>query len=243
MNPKENNIEQQEKDKACAKAMQSNDNAQAKIAFNQLHKRYETPLFYFAMRYVSLNKETAEDLVQEIFAKIWEKIGSYDFSTAVSTWMYKVATNHIIDYKRKQKIEVLNIDSLRSEFGGDEDVNEVSFQIEDRFTDTFKMVLKKERATAVLDALYNGVKSEDAKQVIALIFLDDMSYEKVAEQTQMPIGTVKALMFRAKAEMKKYLSVESRDFSYGRVIKEKIVFKKSKEEEEEVELEELIETE
>lgn len=238
MTTRTENIEQQEKDKACAKAMQSNSPARAKVAFNQLHKRYESPLFFFTMRYVKMNKETSEDLVQEIFAKVFEKIGSYDFSTAVSTWLYKVATNHIIDYKRRQKVEVLNIDSLRSEYGGDEDVNEFSFQIEDKFSDTFKLVLKKERATAVLDAIHNGIRSEDAKQIISLIFLDDLSYDKVSEQTKMPLGTVKALMFRAKAEMKKYLSVESRDFSYGRVCKKRVVLKESKEEEVEIELEE-----
>lgn len=238
---KTSNIEQQEKDKLCAKAMQSNNPAKAKIAFNQLHKRYKDPLFFFTMRYVKMNKETTDDLVQEIFVKIWEKIEKYDFSNALSTWMYKVATNHIIDYKRRQKVEVLNFDSLKilGDDGSEED--SMSFQIEDKSTDTFILVVKKERALAILDALKNGVKSEDAKQIIALIFLDDMSYEKVSEQTRLPLGTVKALMFRAKSEMKKYLSVESRDFSYGRVVKKKTKIKESAEVEVEEELEEELE--
>src|ERR1035437_3126392 len=198
MNTKAENIEQQEKDKVCAKAMQSSNKAKSTVAFNQIYERYKSPMFFFTAKFVKMNKETTDDLVQEIFMKILEKIETYDFSTVLTTWMYKVATNHIIDHKRKQRIEVLSIDSLRSEFGEDESVNEVSFQIEDKFTDTFKLILKKERALAVIDAL-NGVKSEDAKQIISLIFLDDMSYEKVAEQINMPLGTVKALMFRAKS--------------------------------------------
>ncbi len=237
MNTKAENIEQQEKDKVCAKAMQSNNPAKAKVAFNQIHKRYQSPLFYFTLKFVKMNKETTDDLVQEIFMKIWEKIGSYDFSTALTTWMYKIATNHIIDHKRKQRVEVLNLDSLRSEFGEDESVNEVSFQIEDKGTDTFKSILKKERALILTEAI-NNLESEEAKQVIALIFFDDMPYEKVAEQTKLPLGTVKNLMFRAKAEMKKYLSVESRDFSYGRVIKKKVKLKESAEVELEEEFEE-----
>jgi RNA polymerase sigma-70 factor (ECF subfamily) len=171
-----------------------------------------------------MNKETANDLTQEIFVKVWEKIGQYDFSTVFSTWLYNVAKNHVIDFKRKQKIEVLSMESLRSEFGGDEDVSEISFQLEDKSADTFQGVIKSERAKAVLDALNNAVTSEDAKQVIALIFLADMSYEKVALQVNKPIGTVKALMFRAKDEMKKYLSVKSRDFEYGRICTTKIKF-------------------
>lgn len=239
MNTKAENIEQQEKDKACAKAMQSNNPAKAKIAFNQIHKRYESPLFYFTSKFVKMNKETTDDLVQEIFVKIWEKIGSYDFSTALTTWMYKVATNHIIDHKRKQKVEVLNLDTLGSRMiGGEEDAEStMTFQVEDKSTDTFKSILKKERALFVAEAI-NSLESEEAKQVISLLFFDDMPYEKVAEQTKLPLGTVKNLMFRAKAEMKKYLSVESRDFSYGRVIKKKVKIKESSEIEMEEEFEE-----
>ena len=65
------------------------------------------------------------------------------------------------------------------------------------------------------------------REIIQLIFIDDISYEKVAEQVEMPIGTVKALMFRAKIEMKEFLSVKSRDFEYGRILKEN-PFKKLK---------------
>jgi RNA polymerase sigma-70 factor (ECF subfamily) len=209
------NIEQVEKDKACAIAMQSSNKAKAQDAFNQIYKRYKGAIHFLALKFVKLNEETAEDLTQEIFVKVFEKIGSYNANEAVfSTWLYKIANNHLIDYKRKTKVEVMSIESLKSEFGGDDDVAEISFQLEDKSADTFRTVVKAERAVAVLDALQNGVKSEDAKQIITLIYLDDMAYDKVAEKMKMPIGTVKALMFRAKKELKEYLSVRSRDFSY-----------------------------
>lgn len=202
-------------DKANAKAMQSSNKGKAQTAFNQIYKRYKSPIFFMALRYVKMNQETAEDLTQEIFVKIWEKVDSYNFSVAFSTWFYNLAQNHLIDYKRRQKVEVLSMETLRSEYGGDEDVNEIAFQLEDKSADTFNDVIRGERAEAVMDALNKGVKSEDAKQIITLIFLDDMSYEKVAEKVKMPLGTVKAIMFRAKTEMKEYLSKKSRDFSYA----------------------------
>ena len=232
MNLKELKIEQQEKDKLCVKAMQSNNPAKAKIAFNQLYKRYEPGLLFFVMPYIKNNKETAEDLVQEIFMKVFKKIDTYNFENAVSTWLYKIAKNHIIDHKRREKYEVFNLESLK--IIGDEDSHSDSdsmpFQIEDKSRDTFILVIKKERATAVIDALNKGVRSENAKQVISLIFFDDLSYEEVAEQIKLPISTVKNLIFRAKAEMKEYLSVKSRDFSYGAVCKKRTTLKESKKE-------------
>jgi RNA polymerase sigma-70 factor (ECF subfamily) len=85
------NTVQVEKDKACVIAMQSNNKAKAQDAFNQIYKRYKSPIFYEVLKFVKMNKETATDLTQEIFVKVWEKIGSYDFSVAFSTWMYNVA--------------------------------------------------------------------------------------------------------------------------------------------------------
>lgn len=202
-------------DKVNAKAMQSTDKAKAQSAFNKIYKRYKSPIFYMALRYVKLNKETADDLTQEIFVKIWENIHSYNFSVAFTTWFYNLAKNHLIDHKRKQNVEVLSMETLRSEFGGDEDVNEISFQIEDKSVDTFKSLVNSERAKAVRDAIDNGVKSEDAKKVIILIFMEDMPYQDAANQLGMPLGTVKAIMFRAKTEIKKFLSKEERDFNFA----------------------------
>lgn len=214
-------IEQAKVDKANIIAMQTGTQAEKANAYNQLYKRYNAPIFYEVMKYVRMNKELSEDLTQEIFVKLFEKASTFDFSVQFSTWLYNVAKNHVIDHKRKHKVEVLSVETLSSEFGGDEDVSDVAFQLEDKSADTMNMVIKAERATAVLDALNNGVQSEDGRQILTLIYLDDMAYDKVAELKKMPIGTVKAIMFRAKGEMLKYLSVKSRDFEYGRVCKKR----------------------
>ena len=215
-------IEQSEKDKACVIAMQSSNKAKAQDAFNQLYKRYKSPIYYEVLRMIKMDKENANDLTQEIFVKVWDKIGQFNFSVVFSTWLYSIAKNHVFDFKRKQNVEVLSMETLRSEFGGDEEVNELSFQLEDKTVNTFQGIVRTERAKAVLDALNNGIKSNDAKDVIALIFMKELSYEEVAEIKKMPLGTIKALMFRAKEEMKKYLSIESRDFEYGRISKKRL---------------------
>jgi RNA polymerase sigma factor (sigma-70 family) len=207
-------------DKANAKAMQTGNSAVAQNAFNKIYKRYKSPIFYTALRFVKMNEETAKDLTQEIFVKIWEKVHLYDFSTAFSTWFYNLAKNHLIDYKRKQNVEVLSMETLRSEFGGDEDVNEIAFQIEDKSMDTFKSLVKSERAGAVREAI-ESIKNEESRNVINLIFMNDMPYKDAADQLGLPLGTVKAIMFRAKKELKDFLSKKKTYYSLEELCVEK----------------------
>lgn len=221
-NKKAKQAEQVAFDKACVVAMQTGNSTDAGNAFNQLYKRYSKAITFEVMKFIKADKEVIEDLTQEIFIKVFEKIKTYDFSVVFSTWLYKIAHNHAIDYKRKDKVEVLSVEQLSKGFGNDEEAGELSFQLEDLNVEAFHGLERKERAEMVLDAVSNGIKSDDARQVVTLIFLNDMSYEKVAETTKMPIGTIKALMFRAKDEMKKYLSVKRKDFEYGRICSTKL---------------------
>ncbi len=209
-------IEQIEADKYNALAMQIGNKVEAQDAFNQIYKRYKNPLFYEALKFVKMDEESAKDMNQEIFAKVFEKINLYDFSTAFSTWLYNLAKNHLIDVKRKHKVEVLSVDSLMSEHGGDDSMNEIAFQIEDKDTNLFKNYIQNERAEQAIAAL-NSIKSELGKQIITLIFIEEESYENTAIQLGLPIGTVKGLMHRSKAEMKKFLINKSTEFEYGRI--------------------------
>jgi RNA polymerase sigma factor (sigma-70 family) len=205
---------QAELDKKFAKIMQTGSKAEAQKAFGEIYKRYKAPLFFKVIMKAVNNKEVAEDLEQEIFAKIFMNIGQYNFSTALSTWMFNIAQNHVVDYIRTQKYEILSIEGLKTEYGSDDDVSEMFFQIEDKSEDTFKSVVRNERAEAVLKALEDGVSSADGKKVIRMIYLEELSYEEVSEKMNMSLGTVKSLMFRAKGEMKKFLSRKCLDFTY-----------------------------
>lgn len=205
---------QAELDKQFAKTMQTGNKSSAEKAFMEIYKRYKSPIFFKVIMKAVNNKEIAEDLLQEIFAKIFMNIGQYNFSTALSTWMFNIAQNHVVDYIRTQKYEILSIEGLKTEYGSDDDVSEMFFQIEDKSEDTFKSVVRNERAEAVLKALENGVSSDEGKKVIRMIYLEELSYEEVSEKMNMSLGTVKSLMFRAKGEMKKFLSRKCLDFTY-----------------------------
>lgn len=213
-----------ELDKVLARIMQNGTSAEAQAAFNQIYSRYKSPIFYHSFRFLGGSQEDSQDAVQEIFARVFNKIGTYDFSTALSTWMYSIATNHLIDMKRKSKLEVFSIDNLITSEKGEDSTSDFSFQIEDHSTNTFSTVLRKERAIAVRAALAH-LKSDLAREVIDLIFIQELPYEEVAAQLNTPIGTIKGLMHRSKELMKDFLSKESLDFHFGRVFTDKKVFK------------------
>lgn len=205
---------QMEIDFAFAKVMQGEDRVRAEAAFTQLYMRYKRNIHFMALKFAKNNQEIAEDMVQEIFNKVWEKRMSYNGINAFSTWLFNIASNHLKDMVRKRTSEVLSIESLKSEFSGDEDFAESFFQIEDKSSDTFLEVIKQERAQAVRQAL-DDLGSDKKKQVMTLLYLNDMSFEEVSKHMEMPQGTVKALMVRAKAEMKEFLSRKKMDFNYA----------------------------
>lgn len=206
--------EQAKLDKELAHIMQTGKRALAEKAFVQIYQRYKSPLFFKVILKAVRNEDVAEDLTQEIFAKIFMNIKQYDHSTALSTWMYNLAKNHVIDHIRRQKYEVLSLEGLKSEFGNDDDVSEMVFQIEDKSSDTFAELVKGERAEFVRQAFRKGVKSPEARRVIRMIFLEELSYEETSQRMKLPLGTVKCLMHRAKGEMKDFLSRKSLDFTY-----------------------------
>jgi RNA polymerase sigma-70 factor (ECF subfamily) len=209
------NPAQAEKDKACVKAMCGKNKAKAQLAFNEIYARYKSAVMYkVAMRFVKNNKEKAEDLTQEIFEKVYVKIKTYDFSTCFSTWLYTVALNHCRDYKRTERYEILSVETLKAEFNGDEDASEVAFQIEDKSEDVFKTIVKMENSELINRAIGRGIMSSKGRRVIRLIFLKELTYEEVSDRMNLPLGTVKAFMFRAKQDLKDYLSKKTRDFQY-----------------------------
>lgn len=217
--------EQVIKDQACAQAIQAqyNDNlagnkkatvkAKAQDAFNQIYRRYKSPIFYLALRFVKMNNEIAEDLTQEIFVKVYNKIQSYDPNTTFSTWLYTIAKNHCRDYKRTEKYEVMSVETLRTEYGGDEDVNESSFQLHDKSEDVFRTIIKSENVSLINRAIKKGIISSKARRVIRLIFLKELSYEETSQRMNLPLGTVKAFMFRGKKDIREYLC-KKENFSY-----------------------------
>ncbi|MDR0712178.1 MAG: sigma-70 family RNA polymerase sigma factor [Prevotellaceae bacterium] len=156
-------------------------------AFNLLVGRYYEGVLLRLKQRIG-NVADAEDIAQQTFAKAFENINSYSDKYAFSTWVYSIANNCCIDFMRKRRIgNTIPIDKLVE----DEDFNTQNTQLnpEENMIAEQNMM----EASLLLDKLRPQYRS-----VIELRYLKEYAYEEIATEMNIPIGTVKTHLFRAK---------------------------------------------
>jgi RNA polymerase sigma-70 factor (ECF subfamily) len=169
-------------------------------AYDALLKRYQHGIYNMIYQMVK-NKEETEDLVQETFIKAFHSLDSYNDQYAFSTWLYKIAFNNCIDSIRKKKLRTLSIDkpiSLRE--------GEVHHQLPAQIPGPEGKFLFIERKKMIQQAIAS--LPERYRRVIILRHQEDRSYEEISEILNIPLGTVKARIFRAREMLKKKLQKE-----------------------------------
>jgi RNA polymerase sigma factor (sigma-70 family) len=167
-------------------------------AFRSLIKQYQRLVSHMVGRLID-SKEDREEICQDVFLKVYEKIGEFNFQSRLSTWIATIAYRHAINHLRKKRIKVSDIpeeESFTSHFIATDNPQE---KLADEAMDEMVM-----RLIDLLPVQY--------KTVITLYHLDGMSYPEIGEVTGMPEGTVKNYLFRArtllKEKVKKYLGKE-----------------------------------
>ncbi len=166
-------------------------------AYKDLMNKYDRPI-YFHIRKMIKEQELVEDLVQEVFMKAFNNLATYSNEYAFSTWLYRIATNHTIDYLRKKKLQTLSInDPYKTKDG------EIEIQLPDDTYATDKKIIKKERKQIVHEAIED--LPEKYKAVIRMRHMEELSYQEISEELDLPLGTVKAHIFRARELLYKAL--------------------------------------
>ncbi|HEX9660313.1 MAG TPA: sigma-70 family RNA polymerase sigma factor [Rhodothermales bacterium] len=166
-------------------------------AFSQLMEKYRNPIHHHIYRMVR-DKRQVEDLVQEIFIKAFSSLASYSTNFAFSTWLYKIATNHTIDYLRRRKLSTLSIDQpLKTKDG------ELEYELPDSTYRPDRHIVEDQRRLLIQEA----IDSLPPKyyRVIVLRHQQEKSYEEIAQELDLPLGTVKAHIFRARELLYKRL--------------------------------------
>lgn len=166
-------------------------------SYKRLVNKYERALYYHILKMVK-DKEQVEDLVQEAFVKAFDNLESYNTNYAFSTWLYRIATNHTIDYLRKKKLQTLSIDKPRRTKSG-----EMEMQLEDHSAQTDRSIIRKQRQNIVQDAI--DELPAKYRKVIRLRHMEEKSYQEISEELGKPLGTVKAHIFRAREMLYKSL--------------------------------------
>lgn len=166
-------------------------------AFSQLMEKYRNPIHHHIYRMVR-DKRQVEDLVQEIFIKAFSSLSSYSTNYAFSTWLYKIATNHTIDFLRRKKLSTLSIDQPLQTRDG-----ELEYELPDSTYRPDRHIVEDQRRLLIQEA----IDSLPPKyyRVIILRHQQEKSYEEIAQELDLPLGTVKAHIFRARELLYKRL--------------------------------------
>lgn len=166
-------------------------------SYERLMKKYYNLIQSLVYKMI-FNKEDVEDLTQEAFIKAFNSLHKFNREFAFSTWLYKIATNNCIDYLRKKKLTTFSIDK---EISSEDD--DLRFEIPDEEHKPDKRVMNEQRKKIIEQAIDSlPVKY---KRVIILRHKEEKDYEEIAEELNIPLGTVKAHLFRARELLNKIL--------------------------------------
>lgn len=166
-------------------------------AFKDLVARHQKSIFHIVFRIVR-DRETANDLVQETFMKAFSSLKSYRSEYRFSTWLYKIAANSSIDFLRKKRIKALSLDNpIQTEDG------QVGIEVPDYSNSPEKELVRREQAVSINEAITS--LPDKYRRVIIARHSEEKSYEDIAREMGVPVGTVKARIFRARELLKKRL--------------------------------------
>jgi RNA polymerase sigma-70 factor (ECF subfamily) len=167
-------------------------------ALTELMGRYRESIYYMILKMVN-NQEDAEDLTVEAFTKAFMNLHKYVPNFAFSTWLFRIASNNVIDFLRKNRIETVSLYA-----NDDEEGTELMDKI---FTlnvpSPEDIFIKSQRAEILREVL--STLSPKYEELITLRYFNELSYEEISEQLKMPIGTVKVQLHRAKKIIKSLL--------------------------------------
>tara|TARA_B100001057_G_C22604897_1_gene854254 strand:+ start:69 stop:686 length:618 start_codon:yes stop_codon:yes gene_type:complete len=160
-------------------------------AFGQLMERYKDAIYYMLLKMVNNNND-AEDLTIEAFGKAFNRLNQYTPSYAFSTWLFKIATNNCIDFLRKKKKNVMSIDNRITNKDGDEIMIDLK---SDGMTPEQETI--RDQKIQLMRSYVKKLKPR-YETLVEMRYFKEMSYEEISSELGLPLGTVKAQLFRAR---------------------------------------------
>ncbi|MBI4540717.1 MAG: sigma-70 family RNA polymerase sigma factor [Gemmatimonadetes bacterium] len=171
-------------------------------AYRELLSRYERPVFSLVCRMVR-DRAAAEDLAQETFVRVFNSLDSYDPSYKLSSWIFKIANNLAIDHLRRRKVETLSIHgSPHAETQEEEEQTRITVEAAGETPEQY--VAHRELGGHIDRAI--GELRPEYRAAITLRHLEGYSYEEIAQVMDVPLGTVKTYIHRARSELKEKLA-------------------------------------
>lgn len=176
-------------------------------ALNELVRKYETRAYQYAFR-LTRNPEEAADVVADAFVRVYNALPNFKGNAQFTTWLYRILTNCYLDHRKKEsRRQTTSLDASVETSEG-----EMERQVEDPHGTPEDELLKSERGRRVELALRS--LPEYQKAMILMFHAEQMSYEEIAEALDLPIGTVKSRLNRARLSLRDILSKDEELFKF-----------------------------
>jgi RNA polymerase sigma-70 factor (ECF subfamily) len=170
-------------------------------AFRELVRRYERPVFSLVYRMVR-DREVAEDLAQDTFVKVLNHIDRYSPEFKFSSWLFKIANNVAIDHLRRRRLDTVSIDGAPDATSASE-VEASTIQLAAEQESPLEELASRELGSAIERAI--GALRPQYRACIMLRHVEGRSYEEIAATLDLPLGTVKTYIHRARHELRRAL--------------------------------------
>lgn len=161
--------------------------------FKLIQKKYYS-LIYNLIRKIIKDEDDIDDLVQETFIKVYNALPNYQFNFNFSSWIFKIASNNCIDFIRRKKLNFVYIDKTN-----EDEEDEFKFDIKDPSLTPEEQLQNKERSQILKEAIKKLPKNY--QQVLYLRHEEELDYKEISERLNIPLGTVKIHLFRARKQL------------------------------------------
>ena len=170
-----------------------------RAAFDTLVGRYEARAYQYAFR-LTHNSETASDIVADGFLRVYTALGNFRGQSAFGTWLYRIITNCYLDFKKKDRSgRLVSLEqTVRSDDG------ELERQVEDQSDGPEEIAERNAREGAVQSAL--ELMPEQQQAMLVMFHVEMKSYEEIAQVLDVPLGTVKSRLNRARLALRDLLT-------------------------------------
>lgn len=154
--------------------------------FNEILRRYKNLVFSIVLKMISTKDDVINDLCQEIFIKIYKNLSKYSDEFKFSTWVIRISTNHVIDYRRKKQLELVNIDNIAEVYNEYENPEYMYINTE-----------KQDKIGSVIDSL-----PEIYKIPILMYHKEGLSYKEISQEIDEPLSKIKNRIYRGRKLLK-----------------------------------------
>ena len=160
-------------------------------AYAELMEKYRESIYFMMLKMVK-NPDDAEDLTLEAFGKAFSRLEQYSPSFAFSTWLFKIASNNSIDFIRKKRIKVTSMDTGMMTDDGET----IFYDAKSQTLDPEETIVYNQKVKLMRN-LVSQLKPR-YRELVEKRYFEELSYEEIAEELNLPLGTVKAQLFRAR---------------------------------------------